>query len=417
MKTTRRDFIRQSGSAVLGASMLGSLAPEMVFADEKSGELSPPTLLIVYLRGGADPLHTIVPYGDPLYQQMRPTIGIPSKDGKDPADKGVIRLNRMFGLNPVMAPLYPLFQQGMVAPIINVGSPHRTRSHFDAQDFMEYAAPGIRTITEGWLNRYLTATKKKGNADSALRALAMQTLLPRAMRGDYPVLAYPGTTSGTSLDAFDKIYGSCKEDAAMNRAMSQKEREDAVKRDGAKSEREARHSIVQSGRSTIRTLRRLERILKASKGTKQAKYPGTGFGRQMQGIAQVIKADVGLEIAAVDYRGWDHHARQGGNDGTFSRMMGDVSSVLAAFAADLGPRMNRTLVLTMSEFGRTVRENGNNGSDHGHGGFMLAMGGMIQGKRIYGKWTGLEKSKLWQGRDMPVHTDFRLVFAEVLARL
>lgn len=410
MKTTRRDFLRTSGGAVLGAGMLGAL-PSLAFGDEKKKEGGArPTLVSIYLRGGADPLQTIVPWSDPLYHQVRPTIGIQAQDTKD--EKGVLKLNNYFGLHPAMEPIHGLFQKGFVAPIVNVGSHHPTRSHFDAQDFMEYAAPGIRTITEGWLNRFLSKTAKK--TDGELRAIAMQPLLPRALRGEYQVLAVPGFDSDTALNTFEKLY-ACDEDMAMEKAMSKKEAEMA-KLPGSKGEREARASIIASGKTTIKTLRRLKEITSAS-GSTQVNYPGTPFGRQMQALGRIIRADVGLEIAGLDYRGWDHHARQGGAEGQMARMLGDVSASLSAFAQDLGPRFDRTLVLIMSEFGRTVRENGNNGTDHGHGGFMLALGGMVAGKRIYGTWKGLEPKNLWEGRDMPIYTDFRTVFAETLTKL
>lgn len=391
----------------------------MAFADSDEVR-DTPTLVCIYLRGGADSLNAVVPYGDPDYYNIRPTIAIPRED--DGEDKGVIKLNRMFGLNPAMAPLHPLFEAGKVAPIFNVGSPHPTRSHFDAQDFMEYAAPGIRTITDGWLNRYLKKSSK-GSGDSELRALAFQPLLPRSVRGEYPVLAVPDVNPDEALSAFSKLYESCNEDVAMQKARQRAEKAQMGQMGtergvvgGGKSEQENRHNIVVSGHNTIRTLRRL-RAITSGEASPGAQYPGSRFGGQMQRIARVVKARVGLEVAAVDVRGWDHHARQGSTDGVYHRMIGDVSSSLAAFAQDIGPLLDKTLVLVMSEFGRTARENGNNGSDHGHGGFMLAMGGMVKGKKIYGKWTGLSNSALYKGRDMPVHTDFRIVFAEVLKRV
>lgn len=422
-RTSRRDFFRRSGSAVLGASMLGALADRAAYADtEKTWDN--PSLVCIYLRGGADSLNAIIPHGDPLYYQYRPTIGIPREaDGEEP---GVIKLDRMFGLNPAMASLMPFYEKGMLAPILNVGSPHPTRSHFDAQDFMEYAAPGIRTITEGWLNRYLTTTSK-GDADSKLRALAMQPLLPRSVRGDYPVLAVPSVNPDAALEAFGKLYKSCNEDVAIQRAEMRKEKEKraemgmAGKVEDVKGERENRHSIITSGHNTVELLRRLRKII-GTDGAALPNYPTSRFGQQMAKIARVLKAGVGTEITAVDVRGWDHHARQGSTDGVYHRMLKDLSDGLAAFATDMGPRMNKTLVLVMSEFGRTVRENGNNGSDHGHGSWMLALGGMINAKsmkrsKVLGDWKGLEKRALYQGRDMPATTDFRIVFAEVLARL
>jgi uncharacterized protein (DUF1501 family) len=413
MDRSRREFFRRSGSAMLGASLLGSLE-HVAFADSEQ-TFDNPTLICIYLRGGADSLNAVVPYGDPTYYQIRPTIGIPAED--DGEDKGVIRLNKMFGLNPAFASLHPLFEKGLVAPIINVGSPHPTRSHFDAQDFMEYAAPGVRTVTEGWLNRFLQLTSK-GTADSELRALAMQSLLPRMVRGEYPVLAVPTVNPDEALDAFSQLYESCNEDVAMQRATmrSEKDQQPMGDQDAAKSEAENRFNIIASGHNTVRLLRRLRSIL-GQQGAASVGYPTSRLGQQLGGLAKVIKARVGLEIAALDVRGWDHHARQGSTDGVYHRMLTDVSDSLTAFANDLGPALGKTLVLVMSEFGRTARENGNNGSDHGHGGFMLALGGMVRGNKIYGEWKGLDASNLYEGRDMPVNTDFRLIFAEVLQRV
>lgn len=399
MKTTRRDFLKASSTALLGASTAGMLAPRTAGADEgDSGP--PPTLVVIYLRGGADGLNLVVPFSDPLYYEYRPTIAIdrPGTEG------GALPLDARFGLHPAAKPFHDLFQQNLLAPILNVGSPHPTRSHFDAQDFMEYAAPGVRTITEGWLNRYLTLSGKGARKEAELRGLAMQPLLPRSLRGEYPVLAVPEIGATGAMDAFESLY-MCEKGADRGKADEMKPRADAK-------------NIVEAGQNTIRTLRRFQEITSGGRGPGGgAQYPPGTLGDQLRKIAQVVKADCGLEVAAIDYGGWDHHARQGGVEGTMANMLGNLSGSIAAFLQDLGPRANRVLVLTMSEFGRTVMENGNEGSDHGHGGFMLAAGGMVNGGRVYGQWTGLERASLYEDRDMPVHTDFRLVFLEVLYRL
>lgn len=399
---TRRQFLKQSGSTLAGATALGGIAPQLLFGrGPDSVGRNRSTLVTIYLRGGADPLNTLVPYGDGTYYKIRPTIAIPRPGTKD--RRAVLPLNEMFGLHPSMEPLLPLFKQGLIAPIVNVGSPHQTRSHFDAQDFMERAAPGVRTITEGWLNRFLSATRS--NDDSEFRALSLQPTLPRSLRGQHPVLAVPSIGIEHTINTFESLY-SCTEDKHMQAAA-------AVPQTAAE---QMRRQVTDAGASTIKLIRELRRIITTT-DRQGATYPGGGFAKQLRDLAKLIKADKGLEIAALDYGGWDHHAFQGGTQGTMSTMLGDVSKALAAFVEDLGPRMNRVLVLFMSEFGRTANENGTNGTDHGHGGHMLAVGGMVKGRKVYGKWTGLEEKSLYQGRDMPVHTDFRQVFAESLQDL
>ena len=401
MSTTRRQFIKQSGSTLLGASALSGMGPEHVLgADTAAPEgRNRPTLVAIYLRGGADSLNTIVPYSDPLYYQHRPNIAVP-RDG-DP-NLQVIPLNKQFGLHPNMAPLLPLFERGVMAPIINVGSPHPTRSHFDAQDFMERAAPGVRQITEGWLNRFLTMTRS--NDDSDIRALSLQSTLPRSLRGQHPVLAFPSLHIEHTVDTFEELY-ACEEDQRIQQQITQNE----------SSAARMRRQVTEAGASTIKLIRELRQIIAQTRAG--AKYPKGGFAQQMSDLAKLIKAGRGLEVAALDYSGWDLHAFQGGSRGTMALMLQDVSSTLAAFAEDLGPVFNRVLVMVMSEFGRTTLENGNEGTDHGHGGFMLMMGSRVNGRKIYGKWTGLEIESLNEERDMPVHTDFRQVFAEALSDL
>jgi uncharacterized protein (DUF1501 family) len=413
-QTTRREFLKQS--AALGAAAGAMGAPRFVFGADADGP-NLPTLVTVYLRGGADSLQTIIPYADPMYYDIRPTIAI-AQPGRDA--KSALPLDNMFGFHPAMKPLYELFQQGMVAPILNVGSPHDTRSHFDAQDFMERAAPGVKTITEGWLNRYLQ-TSKQGK-DSELRALAFQPLLPRSLRGQYPVLAVPDDSTQNLSEAFEGMY-TCEEKelkarqkSVMPPAYTGRKFANKVPERQAITPDETRVTIVNAGGNEIRRLRELREIVNNSQ---TGSYPGSNFGRQMKKIATVIRANRGLEVAAVDYEGWDHHAYQGGAEGTMANMLGDVSASIRAFTDDLGPdHMKKTLVLVMSEFGRTAKENGSHGSDHGRGGFMLAIGGMIKPqKKVYGQWTGLEPAQLADRRDMPVTTDFRLVFAETLMML
>ncbi len=402
----RRAFLRLGGSGALALSMP---LPRIYFGDPARGKTNP--LVLIYLRGGQDALNTVVPYGDPRYYDIRPTIAIPKKDGPD--GKGVIPLDKTFGLHPSLAVLKPLFDRKLFAPIINVGSPHPTRSHFDAQDFMEYGAPGLRNVRSGWLNRYLQQTPRKNEDESALRAIAMQGLLPRSVRGEYPVLAVP-RTSGRGrrgagrgdelLDLFDRLY-------KKPRAAKDPKKKMAVK---SASRRESDRVVV-AGQATIRALRRYHEIMDKPVGqTRGVAYPSGRLGDKLKKIAQLIKSGEPVQIACADYNGWDHHANEGGTDGTIARMLDHLGRSLAAFVADLGDDAERCLVLPMTEFGRSCRENGNRGTDHGHGGVMLAVGGRVKGGEIYGKWSGLEDNDLYMGRDLKVTTDYRDVMNEVL---
>ncbi|MEM9915709.1 MAG: DUF1501 domain-containing protein [Planctomycetota bacterium] len=419
MSPTRREFLKSSG-VMLGAGVAG-LSPRLAYGAPNVDGSQPPTLVVVYLRGGADPINTIIPFGDPLYAKIRPTIQVPARSqGRLP---GVLPINRYFGFHPAMTEIAELYEQGMMCPILNCGSTHPTRSHFDAQDFMERAAPGVKSVTEGWLNRYLYATRTDHDTD--LRALSLQETLPRSMRGQYSALAVPGYGSDRVMDTFENLY-----DCDSNKEAKQKNAAPG-NRDGGNggSESESgqpdvlpedamRQRIAEAGDEGIRKLREInEHVDGRRRGHSEGGYPNTRLGGQFRDLAKLIKAGNGLEVAALDYNGWDHHAYQGGSNGTMSDMLGNLSQSIGAFVKDMGPRMDRTLVLTMSEFGRTVRENGNSGTDHGRAGYMMAIGGMVNGGKIYGKWTGLERRNLVDGRDLKVHTDFRRVFAETLAGL
>ena len=410
MKIHRRDFLKLSGAGALAATSPALPWPHPAHGLHAGHGLhvghtraAGTTLVVVYLRGGQDPLNTIVPYGVERYYEIRPTIAIPRPGGQEPG--GVIPLDTGFGLHPALAPLKPLWDAKLFAPILNVGSPHPTRSHFDAQDFMEYAAPGLRTVRSGWLNRYLQLTADPDGKEPVLRALAMQGLLPRGLRGDYPVLAVPDMPpmrDGGVLDAFERLYGQPKP------AMADDEK-------GRRAE-DARHDAVKAtGRATIRALRHYHEVQgRKTRTPAGVAYPRSRFGSKLQRIAKVIKAGEPLDVACADYTGWDHHANEGGSEGTLARKLADLSAALAAFMSDIGDHAERTVVLTMTEFGRTCRENGNGGTDHGHGGLMFALGGPVRGGEIHGRWRGLDDKHLYQGRDLQATTDFRDVMAEVL---
>ncbi len=392
MNNTRREFVQQAGVTALGAALASTAAQQAAAAPTPPARQAP-TLIAVYLRGGADMLGTVVPYADKDYPRVHPTIAVPDPDSK--AAKRALPLDDTFGFNPNMKALHALYQKGMCVPIVCVGSPHSTRSHFDAQDFMERGAPGQKMVTSGWLNRYLQETRTASDAN--LRAVSLQSLLPRSLRGAYPVLAKPDQKAELALGMYSQLY-----------------RKSSTGGTPSASGQETKKTIESLGARTIEQLSELTGILEKS-APSAVRYPDTGFGRQMRDIARIIKARRGLQVTALDYGGWDHHINEGPIDGQLGKKVGDVSDSIGAFVDDLGPQlMKNVLVLVMSEFGRTVRENANHGTDHGHGGFMLAVGGRVSGKKVLGKWTGLEANKLYEQRDLPVHTDFRVVFAAAL---
>ena len=440
----RRDFLRNVGIGAVGVSA-GVPLPYNPFAYAQAADspfanmLKDPVLVVIYLRGGMDQLNTVIPYNDKTYYKIRPTIGIPKEAS--------IKLDSQWAIHPAMASLKEWYDNGRFGVVINSGSPHPTRSHFDAQDFMEYAAPGNRGVSNGWLNRYLQAVANpRGEDPSKLRAIALQERLPPSLRGEYPVVAMPPNLRDINevLDLFEGFYGG--EGAAkgesedfsflFEQAFSKKEKETSAaakrlrpwKKDPAVTG-VAADPVMRSGQITIDYLRRLRQIIYGDAenvyGSNRVpdyetqvfqEYPQSWFASRMKMLARVIKADVGLKVATSDINGWDHHVGLGSLDGTLNRMVTFLSEALSAFMTDLGPDLDRTVIMVQTEFGRVAAENGNDGSDHGHGGPCWLMGGKFKGGRIYGKWTGLEPSALFEKRDQPVTTDFREICAEVLRK-
>jgi uncharacterized protein (DUF1501 family) len=382
------------------------------------------TLVTIFLRGGADALNAVVPYGDDGYYQARTRIALRAEaatKGRNKGEVGVVPIakSKYFGLNHRLKDIAAMIENGQATAIVNTGSYNGTRSHFSAQDYMERGVPGDIGITTGWLNRYLEMTKKP--FDAPLRGLSAQTLVPRALRGTYPVLA--GNNSTEQMDLFENLYSS-KNMVNMNARVDANDQKgsrlDELNTKDAKAaltSDQTRDIIAQSGANAIERIKALE---KAEGTANDADYPHGGLGNQLATIARVIKADVGLEVAQADLGGWDTHSGQGGAEGSYSNRLGHLNDCLVAFNKDLGKRMDRVLVLVMSEFGRTVHDNGASGTDHGRGSFILAMGNMIKPAtaktgNVHGIWKGMDD--LDGGRFLPVHTDFRLVFGEALNRL
>jgi len=350
-------------------------------------------LIVLFQRGAADALNVVVPFGEANYYRMRPTIAVPRPVSG--AANTAIDLDGFFGLHPSLARLKPLWDDGILAPVHAVGSPSNTRSHFDAQDYMESGTPDNKGTRSGWLNRYLAV---KGTCDEchlpgngAFRAVAMTPQTPRILEGTSPTIAM------NSLDEF-----------TVRSTGSQAESIEALYRTGSA---DVVHAAGGEMFEAIRILRSANPRQYAPQNG--AEYPRSPFGQHLRQIAQLIKADVGLEIAFADVGGWDTHVNQGGATGQLAQRLGDFAQSIAALVTDLGPRMSDVAILTMSEFGRTAHQNGNGGTDHGHATAMFVIGGDVKGRKVHGKWPGLEQEQLNEGRDLALTTDFRSVFSEV----
>jgi uncharacterized protein (DUF1501 family) len=384
MSVTRRIFLRNGALAVVGTTALPSFLARAAFGAADPG-IANKRLVVIFQRGAADGLNIVVPHGEASYYAMRPTINIPKKS--------VLDLDGSFGLHPAMASFEPLWKQKHLAIVHAAGSPDPTRSHFDAQDFMESGTPGVKVTDDGWLNR----TLRELPADqSAFRAIALGPSLPRILSGKEPALAI------NNLNDFS--VGGKNPNAAANTFEAMYDHSvDAV--------------LHGTGAETFDAVKMLKAADPAHyMPAANANYPKGRFGDSLKQLAQMIKANLGVQVAFADIGGWDHHVNEGGTQGQIANVLGDFSQSIAAFWNDLGDLGEDTVVVTMSEFGRTARENGNRGTDHGHANVMFVLGGPVKGGRVYGRWPGLDPSQLYEGRDLAVTTDFRLVLSEVVSR-
>ena len=393
---TRRSFMKSGAMALLG---LGSVPRFLVRTAYAEGRAARPRILIaIFQRGAVDGLSMVVPHGDRDYYDSRGSIAV-ARPAAGAAD-ATVDLDGFFGLHPAMQPLKPLWDDRRLTIVHACGSPDTTRSHFDAQDYMESGTPGVKTTQDGWLARGLQAVPAA--PASPFRAVAMGPQLPRSLRGDVAAVAM-----GTVAD-FD-----------VKQDMGRMGGGTVNARHGFESlyEQGVKDILHGTGRETFDAVK----MLKAANPQRfapdnGAQYPRGRLGDSLKQIAQLIKADVGLEVAFADMGGWDTHANQGNEKGQLAQRLAEFSQSLAALYRDLGERMADVVILTMSEFGRTVRENGNRGTDHGHATAMLVLGGPVKGGRMSGSWPGLAREQLYEQRDLAVTTDFRNLFAEVAVR-
>jgi uncharacterized protein (DUF1501 family) len=350
-------------------------------------------LVAVFQRGAVDGLSMVVPHGDPGYHATRPSIALQRPRRGDRAT--ALDLDGFFALHPALAPLLPVWEARTLAVVHACGSPDPTRSHFDAQDYMESGTPGVRGTPDGWLGR--AAGALPAERATPIRSVAMGTRRPRSLSGDATALTVH------SLERFEM--------RATARAAPALRGFEALYDDGV------RDLLRGTGRETFEAVRMLRSAGAARLAPANgAQYPPGRFGEALRQIAQLVRADVGLRIAFADMEGWDTHAAQGAEQGQLANRLADFGGALAAFARDLGDRLADVVVLTMSEFGRTVAENGSRGTDHGHATAMLVLGGGVRGARVYGRWPGLAPEHLFEQRDLAVTTDFRTLFHEVATR-
>jgi uncharacterized protein (DUF1501 family) len=375
---TRRYFLRGSAMAMAGAGAV----PFWLGRAAATTQARRKILVAIFQRGAADGLNMVVPFAEKRYYELRPTIGIPAPKGGN-GGPPAIDLDGRFGLNPALQPLRALWDKNMLAIVEATGSPDPSRSHFDAQDYMESGTPGLKG--DGWLNRALTDASAES---SPLRAIAMSASMPRTLRGDHSAIAVRDLQQFRAGDDTASIL----ENMYSNSADRQ---------------------LGTAGKDAFAAMRLIESLNRTPyTPSAGAQYPQGGeLGRALQQVARLIKADAGVEAAFAEIGGWDHHQNEPVQMGNVARQFG---SALAAFCTDMGDRMEDIVVVTMSEFGRTAQENGNNGTDHGHGDVMFVVGGPVRGGKVYGKWPGLEKEQLYEGRDLAVTTDFRAVLGELM---
>ena len=389
-------------------NFLQSWMPRLAFAPQNQAPRGD-VLVCVFQRGAMDGLNALVPMGDSEYYRLRPTLSIAESKVGDA--KSVVNLDGFFGLHPALAPLKPIYDEGMLAPIHACGSPDPTHSHFDAMDAMERGTPGAHALGSGWLGRHL-ATLNTGNP-SPLRAVGMGNMLQAALRG--PISA----TVLKSIADFH-LQGRKKGDLqkVQQTLLSLYATPTATSNLDSNLNGPPLLSTLASAATQVNDVFALLRKLDPSNYTpaNNAQYPEGDFGRGMLQVAQLIKAEVGLEVACVDIGGWDTHANQGGAEGQLADLLGELGQGLAALWADLGDRMKRVTVVTMSEFGRRAAENGSGGTDHGHANAMFLMGGGVLGGKVHGDWPGLGADKLEGPGDLALTTDYRDVLSEVLIK-
>jgi len=382
---TRRGFMKGGALALVGTSVIPAFLTRSVYGEMANAAANKKKLVVIFQRGACDGLNVVVPYKEKNYYAMRPTIAIQEKD--------VLDLNGFFGLHPQMAAFKPLYDQGHLAIIHAAGSPDPSRSHFDAQDYMESGTPGVKVTQDGWLNRALQNEELTGKP-SAFRAVALGTQVPRTLAGKVPAIAV------ANLQDFS-VAGKGPQTSPISNAFQ------------AMYDQSSDSVLHGTGQETFEAVKMLKAADPAHyQPAAGVVYPNTAFGNSMKQVAQLLKANLGVEAAFSDIGGWDTHQNQGAANGQLANRLKEFSETIAAFWRDMGQDAENVTLVTMSEFGRTARQNGTGGTDHGHANVMFVLGGKVRGGKVYGKWPGLSNEQLNEGRDLAVTTDFRNVLGE-----
>ncbi len=382
---TRRGFMKGGALALVGTSVIPAFLTRSVYGEMANAAANKKKLVVIFQRGACDGLNVVVPYKEKNYYAMRPTIAIQEKD--------VLDLDGFFGLHPQMAAFKPLYEQGHLAIIHAAGSPDPSRSHFDAQDYMESGTPGVKVTQDGWLNRALQNEALAGKP-SAFRAVALGTQVPRTLAGKVPAIAV------ANLQDFS-VAGKGPQTSPISNAFQ------------AMYDQSSDSVLHGTGQETFEAVKMLKAADPAHyQPAAGVVYPNTAFGNSMKQVAQLLKANLGVEAAFSDIGGWDTHQNQGAANGQLANRLKEFSETIASFWRDMGDDAETITLVTMSEFGRTARQNGTGGTDHGHANVMFVLGGPVKGGKVYGRWPGLANEQLNEGRDLTVTTDFRNVLGE-----
>jgi len=379
MAITRRYFLKAGGVALASFATPPSFLMRTALAQTASGRgTDRPILVAIFQRGAADGISMVVPFGDKHYSMARPQIAIPEPSR---GEERAIDLDGFFGLHPSLESLKPIYDAGHLALVHAAGSPDSSRSHFDAQDYMESGSPGNKSVSDGWLNRYLQNTAS--SSSTPFRAVALSATLPRSLAGAAPTVAMQraadfGIRAGQATPEIEEMFADVYKDTF----------------------------------AAVRKLRSVNpQQYSPSSGVQ---YPNSAFGQALLQIAQLVKSNLGMQVAFADIGGWDTHANQGAVRGQLANHLKEFGDGISALYRDLSDRMRNVVIVTMTEFGRAVRQNGSGGTDHGHASALFVVGGPVKGGKVYGQWPGLAPEQLHDGRDLALTTDFRTVFSEIL---
>ncbi|MBS1715988.1 MAG: DUF1501 domain-containing protein [Armatimonadetes bacterium] len=385
----RRSLLVGAATAGLGFLSRASFAQAAFRPDREDG----PVLVSVFLRGGADALNIVAPYGEDAYRRARPTLGFGGPKGSAPNGRA-LDLDGLFGLHPALEPVLPLYEEGRLAVVVACGSGDETRSHFEAMSAMERGlGSSEKGEASGWIARHVNQDPGRGGP---LRAVAVGATVPESLRGAVGAVTFSGVAD-YRLDVPDA--------------------EESKFRSLLRNLHEGEDTMAAAGAKTLEALEKLRssdpRRYRPGHG---AAYPSTGIATALRDVAYLVKGGFGLEVAALESVGWDTHVAQGAATGWQANLLKELADGIASFFQDLGPKSDRVVLTVQTEFGRRLEENSGFGTDHGHGGFMFAFGGPVQGGKVYGRWPGLSPDQLVGPGDLAVTTDYRTVLAEILER-